>query len=495
MFRSLEQHVEQFIRARLAALHGRVLLAISGGVDSMVMLHVLVRLVRAGRLSIEPVVGHVNHHLRPEADTEEVFVRDTAGAYAVETLCRGVDVHTHVTETGLSVETAARQLRGDALLQMAQQAGCAVIATAHHADDNIETVVFRLRRGTGYRGLAGIRPQAVRRAGAEAFTVVRPLLCAHREDIESYAREHGLRWCEDPSNRQRQFARNRIRHDLLPYLTRLYGAALPNKIERLSQVAGDLLERVEDRADAAWRRARLAETANSVDLSRDILRTCPPILQVELIRRTIGHLGLGERALTNRHYEALMRLIGQTGRGRMDLPGGGALQCWEHTAHFTRIPEPPHGPIPPRPTVLTLNGTTDFGPWHIKVTERTADLDAFERFRRTKDRFVEWIDAARVRGPLRIRTRRIGDRFQPIGMPGEKRVGKFLCRRDVPPALRREVCIIEDEEGIVWVAPVRLDRRCSVTNSITQVLELRLSRLTRQDPAVPSRQGFEAAPG
>ncbi|HER34084.1 MAG TPA: hypothetical protein ENO19_01265 [Halothiobacillaceae bacterium] len=108
---------------------------------------------------------------------------------------------------------------------------------------------------------------------------------------------------------------------------------------------------------------------------------------------------------------------------------------------------------------------------------------------------MEWIDAARVRGPLRVRARQIGDRFQPIGMRGEKRVGKFLCRRDVPPALRRQVCIIEDEEGIVWVAPVRLDRRCSVTNSTTQVLELRLSRLTRQDPAVPSRQGFEAAPG
>ncbi len=492
---SFEHRVERFIRDRLAALHGRVLLAVSGGVDSMVMLHVLVRLVRAGRLPIEPVVGHVNHHLRPEADAEEAFVRDTAGAYAVETLCRGVDVGAHVAETGLSVETAARQLRGDALLQMAQQAGCAVIATAHHADDNIETVLFRLRRGTGYRGLAGIRPQTVRRAGAEAFTVVRPLLCAHREDIESYARKHGLRWCEDPTNRQRRFARNRIRHDLLPYLTRLYGAALPNKIERLSQVAGDLLERVEDRADAAWRRALRGEPPHAVDLSRDLVRRCPPILQVELIRRAIVHLGLGERALTNRHYEALMQLIGQTGRGRMDLPGGGVLRCCEHTAHFTRIPEPPHGPVPPRPTVLTLNGTTDFGPWHIEVTERTADLDAFERFRRTKDRFVEWIDAARVRGPLRIRARQVGDRFQPIGMPGEKRVGKFLCRRDVPPALRREVCIIEDEEGIIWVAPVRLDRRCRVTKSTTHVVKLGLSRLTRQDPAALSRPGFEATPG
>jgi len=487
---TLPQQVGTFARRHLPVLRGRVLLAVSGGVDSMVMLDVLTGLARDGQLAIEPVVGHINHHLRPEADAEEAFVRKAAADYGLVCLSRSVDVRRTAAERRLSVETAGRYLRIDGLVDMAREAGCAAVATAHHLDDNIETVLFRLRRGTGYRGLAGIRPWVAWSNGSTpsdrpdsgSCVFVRPMLSLRRGQIAAYAHRHSLSWCEDASNRSRRFARNRIRHELLPALVRSCGADLQAKIGALADAAGRLVDRIEREADRIWPAMVQTCGTNRLALDRQTLADSPPLVQAELLRRAFGNVGLGLGGLTSRHYATLMDRIGRLGwSGRLDMPGGGHFECRDGqiiVAGGDSLQGGDAEAVRPMGIELVPGQAVEVGPWRIESALRRVDGAAMGDFVATKDRFVEWIDAHRLRGPLRVRGRRPGDRFEPLGLAGSKRVGKFLARPDVPAELRRRVCIVEDDAGIVWVAPVRLDRRCCVTALPCRVLELRLTAAT-----------------
>jgi len=193
----------------------RVLLAVSGGADSVAMAHVLHRLAQEGGLSCNFVIGHVNHCLRgAESDADETFVRRFGQSLGVPVISQRVDVKAYAAEHKLSIETAGRVLRLQTLAQMADQNGCGCIATAHHKDDLAETMIHRLMRGTGFRGLCGIWPVS-EVYGAE---FVRPMLGVRRDEIIQYCKDNSIQWRQDASNENTAFTRNRIRHRLLPVL-------------------------------------------------------------------------------------------------------------------------------------------------------------------------------------------------------------------------------------------------------------------------------------
>jgi len=253
MIDGFEKKVATFCKENgLVCGRGNVLVAVSGGADSIALLSVICGLKEEGQLGGggEIVVGHVNHNLRGQESRKDAeLVAATAEAKGVRLKTVSIDVAGFAKANKLSIETAARQVRLDALIEMAISCGCSSIATGHHKDDNAETMVHRIVRGTGFRGLGGIWPK---RKATESIDFVRPLLCTGREEILHYCKEKKLRWRKDNSNDDIRFTRNRIRHLLLPELEKRSGRRLADKLTELSFCSRKLGARICQRAEEVW---------------------------------------------------------------------------------------------------------------------------------------------------------------------------------------------------------------------------------------------------
>lgn len=286
----------------------KVLVAVSGGADSVVLLHILLKIRPA--LRCELVVGHVDHGLRPSSASDARFVEGHALALGLEALVRRGDVRTFAKERGLTVEEAAREVRYTLLKEMAQGVKANLIATAHTATDQAETVLMRLIRGTGPLGLVGI---SKRRDDG----LVRPLLCATREEVRAYAEDLGLPFVEDSTNQDPRFLRNRIRLEVLPLLRQL-NPRIDFALSSLAEDATDLSGLVESQIAPFFEGPATFEMAlNLEDLHRVDRALWPYIILEAFHRITKRPLGLSRS-----HVEGVLRLINSGQEGEVHLPRG-----------------------------------------------------------------------------------------------------------------------------------------------------------------------------
>ena len=473
MLNAFENKVLDFIRSQgLLNGHRAILAAVSGGADSMALLAVLKRLAEARAIDATLVVGHVNHCLRGAAsDGDEVFVKEAAARWGFDCRTRSVNVRQRAQDERLSIETAARQLRLNALIEMAAESQCSTIATAHHMDDNAETVIHRLLRGTGFRGLAGIHPKRMLEstAGAGAAEFISPLLCVTREEILAYCMENGIEWRHDHTNDQCDHTRNRIRHVLLPEVQKSCDGHVAGEVLRLSQAAGRLVERVERQVDEVWKESVVSLDGTSAAFDRKRLCRLPEIVAVAYARRAIVSIGCGQRDLTERHYQGILRIL--RGGGRIDLPKGFVVFTDRNRLVFGRQTVS-NKCAPSEGRVIDVPGRTPFGDWIVEAALLDASACDIERFKSEKDELVEWFDYDTLALPLMIRKRKVGDRFDPFGMPGEKKVGKFLTAEGISGRAREDIIIVTDSRQIIWVAPVRVSDKTRITPSTTRILQL-----------------------
>ncbi len=469
----LERKVADFIQSHaLFAPGGRILLAISGGADSIALLHVMHRLDHEGVVADDLLCAHLNHRLRGAAgDGDEAFVVEQAKKLGRPVVVRSIDVKNHARENRLSIETAARELRLASLAEIARDQRCSSVAFGHQKNDNAETVLQRLERGTGFRGLGGIHPS--RRAG-EGLTLVRPLLCCSRHEIVDYLRRRNLAWREDHTNTDCTYTRNRIRHRLRPLLQAESGGSLVEELYGLSRSAARWHDRIAREASSAIERhARLLDSQATFDA--EMLAALPEPVAVEVFRQLLTRMGLGERDLTGRHYRGLLSLARrEQTKARMSLPGDFSAQR-EH-ATILLCKSIAHSEGLPGPVEIHVPGITDFGPYRIeaRVIERTRIENTVVA---NKDPFRERLDFNRIRLPLVARGRRPGDRFIPLGQRSEKKLGKFLTDAKVPHKYRRWTFLIEDTERIVWLCPVRISDGAKITERTSMVLDLRVTEL------------------
>ncbi len=316
---NFENKVASFIAEQICLKGSQpVLLAVSGGADSVAMACVMVRLKEAGLIDAELLVGHVNHNLRAEAEADELFVRQLAGELGLSCKCASVDVREHALQNKLSIETAARELRLAALREMARENDCRQIAAAHHSDDNAETVIHRLLRGTGYRGVSGIWPNRT----MEGVEIIRPMLCVRQSEIIDYCKVNGIRWRQDSSNEELRFTRNRIRHVLLPQLQKECKGSICEKLSTLSAACRKLTDRIDAIAETVMDDTSLPSSKTQVTIGREVFNAQVQPVRVELVRRCIELLGGGERNITASHYERVLKLALDSSDGSMQLPGG-----------------------------------------------------------------------------------------------------------------------------------------------------------------------------
>ncbi len=438
----LTQNVLSTIKRHKMLLPGDVLLlAISGGRDSMAMAEVF-RSIRS-RLQIGLAVGHVDHGLRPESPFELEFVREycrEAGMPFFHACLDGDMLH---DDPG-GVEHAARRERYRCLRQMADEAGADKIATGHHMDDQAETVLYRALRGAGTKGLSAIRPVSDR--------VIRPMLRVQREMIDEYCQKKNVRFVEDQSNADENFVRNAIRRRLLPVCRDIMPGS-PAALARLAEVRRleeDLLDEI---VESDWSRYLKAVDDGWSGSVGEFLELGQG-RRFLLIRKVIQRLTDAYPDL-----ETIYRIESALESGNpssiVEIGGGWAAKRRYETVYFEKISDEENG-IASRP--LPENGRIAMeGVGVIDVI--SSAKDRMKNLKPGPD--VAWLNPDRISGGLRVRSRRDADAYTRVGAPGMKKLNHMFIDAKIPVDQRDLIPVVCDEEGIVWVPGFGPARRCA----------------------------------
>jgi tRNA(Ile)-lysidine synthase len=461
--------VRAFIRQHdLIRAHHRVLAAVSGGSDSTALVHILHELDRAGDLRLAGVV-HFNHQLRAAADRDEAFVRGLAASLGVPCFADRGDVAARARRDRRSLEHAARTARYEAFERARVRAGADLVAVGHTRDEQAETVLLRLTRGAGPRGLAGIHPRNGR--------VVRPLLGCRRDALRAWLAARDVAFVVDESNADVSIPRNRVRAELVPLLESRFNPAIVDVLADQAELArgthawidgaaAELADRI-----VRTRKSTRGETACAVEVAA--LANAPVALQRALLWRAMRAAAAG-RSIAFRHVEAARRLMDQPSGAQAHAPGLSLEREGESLVLRGRGRDAVGRPAGSSNLFfypLSIPGEVVLADSGVAVTVARAGASAIVG--NGSDRFVAAVREDLCVGSLAVRNRRPGDRFRPARMGGRTKLQDYFVDRKVPRHHRDAVPIVVDgDDRIVWVAGHDIDAAFRVTDRSQGVLIL-----------------------
>jgi len=433
----------------------RILVGVSGGPDSVCLLHILDRLRRGMGLSLHIV--HINHGIRKrESKREEKFVDTLAHRMGVPITVKPVDVPSYAKKKRLTIEEAARDMRYKIFEGLARKLNAKKVALGHTASDQVETVLMHFLRGSGPRGLSGISP--VRKLGS--VSIVRPLIEVNREEILGYLKENNLTFSIDSSNRRIEYFRNRIRLRLLPHLRENYNKDIDGALLRLSEILKE--------ENAYWE--RLVERAFGkvvsfqpgkilIDLRR-FLRYNVVIQRRVLYRLFGGIVSLGQ-------IEAIRNLAQKSARGkRVSLGKRFSVKKEGDFLVFSSFPE---RKIKKFDYPIKVPGKNEFDGLNITLNTRVVDSQPVSH----RIPNTVYFDADRINlHGLILRNRREGDRFKPFGLKGTKKISDFFIDEKMPRNLRERIPLLVDGEDILWVVGIRRGDKARITAHTRKILEV-----------------------
>lgn len=468
---ALLRRMERFVATHHLFERGdRLLVGVSGGADSVCLLHLLALLADAWRLELH--VAHLNHGLRGAAAVADArYVAELAQQLGLPYTIEERDVASHRAKLRLSLEEAAREVRYAFFAEVAHRLGAPSVVVGHTADDQVETVLLHLLRGTGTAGLRGMAPtmQWDSKTATYPLKVVRPLLEVRRAQTQAYCAAHDLKPRSDVSNLDLSFTRNRIRAELLLSL-RQYNPNIDAALLRLARTAADEMAFWEEQAVALCDRA-VRHEGKGIFLELSSLAGQPPALVRHVLREGMRRLSGDLLRVEEAHVEAMKECMTRPG-SRLSLPGG--LHYYVDYGRVWLGPEPyPPVPLPllDGEHSLTVPGMTEIPGWRIsaKVIPANTANSCPKGWQARLD-----FDVAGDR--LRVRPRRPGDRFQPLGMSGPKKLQDFMVEEKIPRPWRDRIPILTDGSRILWVVGWRIDHRARVTDATRRILVLEFQR-------------------
>jgi len=433
MFERFRQHIET---NHLCNPQDHILLAVSGGVDSMVMLHLFQTLKYAVS------VAHVNFQLRgADSDADEAFVKEYCAHQGIPFHSTRTNTNNYAMEHGLSIQMAARELRYAWFKKIMNEQGDTLLATAHHFNDSLETVLLNWAHGAGVESFAGI---ALKRDN-----IIRPLLFATREEVLAYAKQESIAWREDSSNRTDDYQRNFIRHQVIPKLKEINPSLEATLLKRAHRLQHEL--DFYHASAKAWQKEHVIHEGTTTKITRQSIQTAAhPALM-------LWH-ALKEFGFSYEQCDATV-LAAQGQSGKQFLAGNYKLTIDRDYLLLTL-----QQTIWTETTIERGETTAQLGPWQLQLSlkERVVEPTVLKN--------SATLDAAKLQFPLTWRKWRAGDLFHPLGMTHRKKLSDFLIDSKIPVGEKDSVTVLESAGEIVWVAGYRIDDRFKITDRTTEVL-------------------------
>jgi len=466
----------------------RVLLGVSGGPDSVALLSLIYNTNRTNPPYSEIFIAHLNHSLRGrESDEDEQFVNTLSEKYEVRLITEKRDIREIARERKVSLEEAARDERYKFFESAAEKMGANVIAVGHNADDNAETILHRIVRGTGITGVSGIRPKR-KLTPISTISLVRPLLFTWRKDIIAYLEEENLSYRVDSTNFEKDKLRNRIRMELIPHLEENYNAKIKKSLVTLGETAVQNCDYLEAKAKALFaevlmNREAKTEVPASVDKSVDKivlginkLKELPQILQQMIIKEAIVRLDIPLKKLSYKNYKNILNILNSRKTVVNNIVKeylnvrieGNELRLSKNKYCVEESPVLSD-------TEIKVPGETELVDMNCRVKTEIREIKEgfLEEFKRSKTNYEEAVDFDKISMPLMVRTRRPGDRFWPLGSRGVKKIKDFFIDNKVLVMERDTVPIVTMDGLPIWIVGFRIDDRIRVSEETTNLLVMK----------------------
>lgn len=444
----------------------KIVVGVSGGPDSVALLHILQNLSKEYNLTLW--VAHLNHLLRQdEADEDALFVQRLSDKFGLESIIERIAV-AKTKKPSYSLEQEARYIRYEFLCKTANKVGATKIALGHQVDDNIETILMWLLRGCGPQGFKGIPP--IRQINSK-YQIIRPLIKITPSEIYNYLKEYNLEFRVDSSNLKKDYLRNKIRLELLPELAE-YNPQIRESLKRLSalwQMDDDCLINIAQKAKQ--------EVMQGIDrINITALTTYHKAIQSRILKMAIEEIKGDLKGISYQQIKAILDLItAQYPQKRLDLTDGIEIErIYQQLIIKKRVPS--FVPEERFEYLIYVPGETRIKQWMIKTQIKEwglgfgmLDVDSVN-----KNNTIACLDYNKLSLPIMIRNRRQGDRFQPYGLTGTKKIKDFFIDLKIPLSQRDVIPLIVDKEKIVWVVGYRIDDRVKITNNTKNIVKIKI---------------------
>ena len=449
-----------------------VLVGVSGGVDSLALLYALHKLRH--QLNCQLHVAHLDHGFREDSAGDAVYVTEQADQLGLPISSTRIDVSRLMRDEKLSAEVAARRVRYQFYECVSERTGATKIALGHHRGDQAETVLMNLLRGAGASGLKGILP-------VREGKFIRPLLAFSKKEIENFVAQLGLQPRCDATNYQLNYLRNRVRLELIPALERAYNSNIQNALNQTAELLQTESDYLETLAYDAFQACRIESyTPGTVVLDRYLFREHHLALRRRILRLAVAEVFGEARDLYFNHFESMLNLIdGKTPNSALNLPNGGAFRRAYDRILIQKAADS-HAPFEyevavPGHTALPLLDAEMIA----AVVEHPINCTAADKF--PDGKFQAVFDLDRLQLPLMLRQRRDGDRFQPFGMQGTKKLKDLLIDAKIPQQEREQVPVLTNRDEIIWVVGYRTSEPFKIRTETKRRLYLNYSPSTKID--------------
>lgn len=429
----------------------RVIAAVSGGPDSIAMLHLLSTIPK-----IKIYAVHLNHMLRgKDADRDEIFVKKICKQMSIPYFTKKIDVKKYAQENKQTIEEAGRNLRYSFFEEIAKNVKADKVALAHTADDNVETFLMRLVRGAGIRGLSSI---SVKRG-----KIIRPLIDVWKKDVLNYCRKNNLEFVCDKSNKSPAYLRNRIRNKLIPDLAE-YNPRIKETLVSAIKCLSDDHEFISQTAQKAFRTIKVGEDNNGIVINRLKLQKLPSSIQNNILRLAIERIKGNLNDISFLHLKDIMKLES----GILNLPHNIFIRCDKEAIIISN-----KSPLKLKQKSYSYRVIIP-GEILIKETDQilkakiTGNEPSFKKIKKN----LAYLDADKIRGELIARNFKKGDYFVPLGMSGRKKLHNFFIDEKIPIENRCKIPIIADDEKIVWIAGYRLSDEAKIDGGTGRIIKL-----------------------
>ena len=456
-----------------------IIVGVSGGPDSVALIRILHSINPAKNLHLRFYVAHLNHHLRGKSSEEDAqFAENLSKELSLPFILKNVNIQEIADQTKRSIEETARIERYAFFKESSQKYNASAVAIGHTADDNAETVLHRIIRGTGISGLEGIpvkRPLTT----DSSIQIVRPLLFTWRREIIDYLGKEQQNYRTDISNYETTYLRNKIRLELIPLLEKQFNPNIKNTLVQLCQIFSANNEYLSVEAKKILKDSTIESAEGSYTLDTHSLTKQPRILQQLVFQEILNSMEIPLKEITYEHYTKILNEIAKKGRGRhFQLPG--KLYLWhEHGMLYFKKDLLPQPCIPLLSEIpIQIPGTTPIYPVGKLVSEILDIKDlSLDVYKKTKASGEEIFDLQSITMPIAVRRRKEGDTISPLGIRGVKKIKDLLMDKKIPLKERDSVPIVVMNNQPIWVIGVCMDNRVKVTPDTRKILKLTFQRI------------------